>query len=705
MALSNGSASQVADIKHITSQLQSVGISELPQPAGVLLHPQRNPVDIYRAVIIDQLHKITGAEPEIVKNAVAWTQDQKHGDLVLPVPALRLKGKKPDELAAEIAEKFDSPLIEKPTVEKTSVRFFFKPEPLAKFVLPAIHQQQGNYGFNPTLGLEDPSQPQSRHKKVIVEYSSPNVAKEFHTGHLRSTIIGGFLVKMFERAGWEAISMNYLGDWGKQYGILSEGFEKYGDENELLKDPVKHLNTVYVKINQDNSAEQKPASILAEKKAELEKLKNPPKPKKQAKSKEAETASAPKWTDEQEQELQQVTAELEKVQQELVNKPSIDEKARRFFKRMVDGDEAALKNWQKFRDESIKAYEGMYSRLNIKFDDYSGESTVKVEDMEKVATVLAEKKISEEDRGAVIVDLSKHGLPTLGKTLVKKSDGTSLYLTRDLAANLERYEKYHFDHMIYVIASQQDVHVKQLFAILRLMGPPYSDVVAKCSNISFGMVKDPKGQTMSTRKGTVISLADSLDSAKEFMHEVMRRNEDKYKQVEEPEATADTLAISAIMVQDYSGKMVNGYNFDLEKMCSFEGDTGPYLQYSHARLCSIKRKAEVSEQEMLAADFSLITAKEGISLIRSLAQWPDVFLNTYKTQEPVTVLTYLFKMSHLLSSCYDAIDRNNKNAKTLSVMYAESREKKMALMAMYEAARIVLNNGMQLLGLTPVERM
>jgi arginyl-tRNA synthetase len=210
---------------------------------------------------------------------------------------------------------------------------------------------------------------------------------------------------------------------------------------------------------------------------------------------------------------------------------------------------------------------------------------------------------------------------------------------------------------------------------------------------------------MSTRKGTVVSLADSLDSCKDFMHDVMRKNKEKYEQVADPEGTADILAISSIMVQDYSGKMINGYNFDMEKMTSFEGDTGPYLQYSHARLCSMKRKADVPESAFATADFSLITAKEGVQLIRSLAQWPDVFLNTYKTNEPITVLVYLFKMTHLLSSCYDALDRSNGNAKTLSVMYAESPEKKIALMAMYEAARIVLNNGMKLLGLSPVERM
>ncbi|KAF1822407.1 arginyl-tRNA synthetase [Dissoconium aciculare CBS 342.82] len=670
------SQSSALDVEHITSQLQNVGISDLPKIEGVPLYVEHNPVDIYRAVIIDHVHRITGVEHPIINNAVQWTQDLKNGDLMLPVPALRLKGKKPDELAKEIVEKFDSPLFETPTIEKTFVRFFFKVGPLANFVIPTIHKQTSGYGFNSNLGREDPSNPQSRKKKVIVEYSSPNIAKEFHTGHLRSTIIGGFLIKMYRLAGWETLSMNYLGDWGKQYGVLSEGFEKYGSEQELENDPVKHLNDVYVKINRDNSEEQKTAKELTEAKDKLEKA-----------------------------ELQEAISKLEAEQQRLIDLPSIDEKARRFFKRMSDGDPEALKNYARFRQLSIDAYIKMYARLNITFDEYSGESTVKEEDMEKAATVLSEKGISEESKGAIIVDLAKHGAPTLGKTLVKKRDGTSLYLTRDIAANYERYEKHKFDLMVYVIANQQDVHVKQFFKILELMGSPYSEVVAKCQHVSFGMVKDPKGQTMSTRKGTVVSLADSLDSCKDFMHDVMRKNKEKYEQVADPEGTADILAISSIMVQDYSGKMINGYNFDMEKMTSFEGDTGPYLQYSHARLCSMKRKADVPESAFATADFSLITAKEGVQLIRSLAQWPDVFLNTYKTNEPITVLVYLFKMTHLLSSCYDALDRSNGNAKTLSVMYAESPEKKIALMAMYEAARIVLNNGMKLLGLSPVERM
>ncbi|TKA69596.1 hypothetical protein B0A55_09254 [Friedmanniomyces simplex] len=693
------------DVDHITTQLKKVGLSQPPTFPGVQLSQEYNPVDIYRAYIIEQIHHITGAEPAIINNAVAWTQDLKHGDLVLPVPALRLKGKKPDELATEIADKFDCPIVEKPIADKTFVRFFFKPGPLASLTLNYTLKQNAQYGFNPLLGLEDPSKPDGKRKRMIVEYSSPNIAKEFHTGHLRSTIIGGFMVKLYSAAGWETISMDYLGDWGKQYGMLSQGFEKYGSEAELERDPIKHLNEVYVKINQDNAEEQKEAKKLAERKDELEKTKNPPKPMKPKKGKENEAVPAVKWSEEQESELKDATAQLEKVQEELVAKPSIDEKARQFFKRMSDGDQEALKYWQKFRDLSIEAYKHMYARLSIAFDDYSGESTVKLEDMEKAAGVLQERGVSEDSKGAVIVDLAKHGAPKLGKTLVKKRDGTSLYLTRDIAANYERYEKYHFDHMIYVVASQQDVHLAQFFKILQLMGSPYSEVVAKCEHISFGMVKDPKGQTMSTRKGTVVSLSDSLDAAKEFMHGVMRKNEDKYQQVQDPEATADLLAISAIMVQDYAGKMINGYNFDMDRMTSFEGDTGPYLQYSHARVCSMARKAKVPREALENADFTLITAKEGVELVRALAQWPDVFLNTYKTREPVTVLTYLFRMTHMLSSCYDAKDVGNKNAKTMSVMYADSEEKKAALMGLYEAARQVLGNGMRLLGLKPVERM
>lgn len=701
-------------LDHITTTLDKLGISSLPSTTELGLYPESNPVDIYRVHIISKIQQITDAEPAIINAALQWTQTLDNGDLMLPVPALRLKGKKPDELAREIEAGFDSPLLEKVSAEKTFVRFFFKADALVQFVLPSVLKRRGQYGFNQRFGRENPQDLQSRKKRAIVEYSSPNIAKEFHTGHLRSTIIGGFLVKLYERAGWEVISMNYLGDWGKQYGVLSQGFDKYGSEEELQKDPIKHLNDVYVRINQDNHAEQKPLAELKNRVVEMKKQKEPPKPKKAAKGQPAPPPPEHTWTDEQEAELQETIKKMLETQEQLTQKPSIDEKARQFFKRMTDNDPEAIKNWQRFRDLSIDRYEGMYGRLNIHFDDYSGESQVAEDDMQAASRILSDKGISEESEGAVMVNFEKHKAPKLGTALVQKRDGTSLYLTRDIAANQERYIKYGFDEMLYVIADQQNTHVAQFFKILELMGGPYAEAAARCKHVTFGMVKAADGQTMSTRKGTVVSLADALDDIKDYMHSVMKKTPEKYDKVPNKDWTADVLGISSIMIQDFTGKRINGYAFNKEKMTSYEGDTGPYLQYAHARLCSIKREAAAKfnlasdGSELLDADFSLLLqSREAVELIRLLAQFPDVFNNTLKTLEPVTVLTYLFKLTHQVSSVYEAKDsREGKgNAKVMSVMYAETEEKRRAVLALYDAARQVLRNGMEVLGLTPVEAM
>lgn len=370
----------------------------------------------------------------------------------------------------------------------------------------------------------------------------------------------------------------------------------------------------------------------------------------------------------------------------IIGENGIDEKARRYFKAMVDGNPEAVGLWRKFRALSIEKYKDTYARLNIHYDEYSGESQVKDESMEKAAQILEEKHVSEPSQGATIVDLSKHGAKKLGKTLVKKKDGTSLYLTRDIGAMIERDQKFHFDKMIYVVANQQDLYVAQLFKIVELMG--MKELASKCQHINFGMVLG-----MSTRKGTAKFLDDILRDVGDKMHEVMRSNQEKYQQVEDPEKTADILGISAVMVQDMTGKRINNYDFDMNRMTSFEGDTGPYLQYAHARLCSITRKADIPEEELIDADLSLLTEKHAIDLIRSLAQWPDVVQNTLKTLEPITTLTYLFKMTHALSASYDH----------LQIVGSELPIKK-ARLALYTCARQVLWNGMRLLGLSPVKR-
>jgi arginyl-tRNA synthetase len=631
----------------LTKSLKTLGL-ENPLEEYPGCHPEVNPVDVYRSHITSILADITGVDKSIVYPSLQWTQTLEKGDLVLPVAALRVKGKKPNELSEEWAAKFpETPLVNKPVANGPFLQFYFKVDKLTQIVVPTVLERTTDFGSNKYNGLKDPKDPSKGKKRIIVEFSSPNIAKPFHAGHLRSTIIGGFLSNLYAVAGWDVVRINYLGDWGKQYGLLALGFAKYGDEAALTADPINHLYEIYVKINKDMSAEKEEMTAL---------------------------------------EAAGKVEEAKKIKDE-----GLDEQARRYFKAMTDGEEAAIAQWQRFRNLSITRYMETYARLNIHFDDYSGESQVSETLMAETGRKMAEMGISEESEGAVIVDFTKHVAGKAGKALerpvIRKKDGTALYLTRDISEMLQRVEKYHFDKMIYVVASQQDLHLKQLFKIIELMG--YKELAEQVQHINFGLVLG-----MSTRKGTVKFLDDILRDVGDYMHEVMRKNAAKYEQVENPDAVADILGISAVMVQDMRGKRINNYTFDMNAMTSFEGDTGPYLQYAHARICSITRRANLSKEEIASADLSLLTEPHAADLVRVLSQYPDVVQNTLKTLEPTTILTYLFKMTHTLSSSYDH----------LRIVGSEPELMK-ARMALYDAARVVLNNGMRILGLSPVERM
>ncbi|KAL8905127.1 MAG: hypothetical protein Q9207_002828 [Kuettlingeria erythrocarpa] len=616
-----------------------------------------NPVAMYRSHISELLAPIAKKPAKDIYDRLSWTQTFDKGDLGLAVPSLRVPPKEASAKAAEWAANFPlSDLVEKPVVAGTFIQFFFKPQPLTKLIVRSILREKKLFGTNPKLGLRDESDPSKGKKRVVIDFSSPNIAKPFHAGHLRSTIIGGFLANLYEAAGWDVVRVNYLGDWGRQFGLLAEAYRMYGSEEKLEQDPIGHLFDIYVEVNKVSKPEE---DEIKEKKEHLEKL-----------------AADKKDTTELEKEI------------ELLESKSVNEKARQYFKRMENGDPDALATWKRFRDLSIERYKKTYARLNIHYDSYSGESQVEKERMDRATEQLEKSGVSEDSRGAVIVDLTKNPkTKSLGKALVRKRDGSSLYLTRDIGEAVKRCELYDPDKLIYVVATQQDLHLAQSFKILELMG--HQDIAEKCQHVKFGMV-----QGMSTRKGTVKFLDDILRDVGDKMHEVMKGNEKKYQQVEDPEQTADTLGITAVMVQDMTGKRINNYEFSLERMTSFEGDTGPYLQYAHARLCSITRKAGLTAEDLEAADLSLLQESHAINLVRALSSWPDVVQNTLKTQEPVTVLSYLFKMTHMLSSSYDV----------LQVVGSEPETKK-ARMALYEAARQVLNNGMKLLGLSPVERM
>jgi arginyl-tRNA synthetase len=362
--------------------------------------------------------------------------------------------------------------LEKVVAAGTFLQFFISNKAITSLILPQILKLDTKYGTN-TI---------DKGKKVIIEFSSPNIAKPFHAGHLRSTIIGAFLANLHEASGWEVIRMNYLGDWGKQFGLLAVGFEMYGNEELLEKNPIQHLYDVYVKVNTTVYDEK-------EEDAKAHGVDWPP----PGKDKKVKNEKGGEEVDPEEFDAtDNAPAVAKEGEHKYTPESKTEVKAREFFHRMehgnapcaflMIGDKEALAVWERFRDFSIHRYVETYKRLNITYDVYSGESQVSPESIAKASSILEEKKLLVEDKGAVLINLEKY---KLAKPLIKKRDGTSLYLTRDIGAAKQRYDQYKFDKMVYVVASQQDLHIKQLFKVLELMGYEWAK---NCVHVNFGMV-------------------------------------------------------------------------------------------------------------------------------------------------------------------------------------------------------------------------
>ena len=347
---------------------------------------------------------------------------------------------------------------------------------------------------------------------------------------------------------------------------------------------------------------------------------------------------------------------------------------------MEQGDAEVLDLWRRFRDLSILKYREIYARLNVDFDVYSGESFYS-EHMKEVIQMLEEKELLREDRGAKIIDLKPYKLTP---AVIVKSDGTTLYITRDIAAAIDRKRSYSFDKLCYVTGAGQGVHFAQLFKILELMG---FDWHRQCEHVNFGMVKG-----MKTRKGEVVFLEDILNEAKRCMHEVMQRNQEKYSQVEDPESVSDIVGLSAVLIQDMQARRIKDYEFDWTRITSFEGDTGPYLQFTHARLASIERRQGIAVRG--DADVNLLTEDVAFEVCEKLARFPEILESAMESLEPCTIVNYLFGLCHSLSAAFDQLWVRGAEPKT-----AEAR------MLFYWASRMVLHRGLQILGLTPLERM
>ncbi|KAI0532330.1 arginyl-tRNA synthetase [Xylaria digitata] len=610
-----------------------------------------NPLDRFREAISGQVAHILGVDAKLVFDGLDRTSTLNKGDLVLAIPRFRLKGVPYAELVAKVVAEFkqiQGARVEVPTADGQFLHFFFNPNELPSTLLPLILQQRYDYGFDPQYGRRDQLNPEAGKKTIIIEFSSPNIAKKFHAGHLQSTIIGDSLFNLYERSGYNVIRMNYLRDWGSRglaYGLLACGWERYSDEAAFSRNPIGHLFDIYVKISADFEPEE-----------------------------EAFKAATKRGED---------TSELESK--------GLLGQAKACFKRMEDGDQDALQLWQRFRSLSIKKYQETYGQLNIHFDAYSGESQVKRETMENAEMVLRDQGVTGFKDGAWLVDSSKHGAKALQVAITRNRNGTSNYLLRDIGAAIQRYNEYHFDEMVYVVMAEQETHLQRLFKTLSLMGNNYEAFSKTMKHVTLGKVKG-----MPTRKGNVKFLDDILADVGDFMHNLMRRNEEKYSQVTDPQRTAELLGISAIMAQDLSGKRANNYEFNLERMTSFEGDTGPYLQYAHVRLSSIFQKVDISRDGMLTADFSVLPdSPHAIRLLRIIAQFPDVVKQALKTLELTTILTYLFKLAQQLSSSYEHLKVLNP---------PEGRVVSVAQAALYEAACQTLHDGMLLLGLTPLNR-
>lgn len=351
----------------------------------------------------------------------------------------------------------------------------------------------------------------------MIDYSSPNIAKPFHAGHLRSTILGNFIKRIHDACGYKTVGINYLGDWGKQYGLLAIGFNLFGDEMELQRDPIHHLYQVYVKINS-----------LAKEDSE------------------------------------------------------INTQANAYFKKMEQGDKEALSQWKRFRDLSIDSYKHIYKRLSIDFDVYSGESQTEPYISQIYDMLEKYKLIQISEDGAWTVDLEEY---KLGKAIVKRADGTSLYMTRDLASLALRRDMFgEVKKAVYVVGTEQELYLKQLFKISELIHQHDNAWPTELYHANFGRVLG-----MSTRKGTVIFLQDILDTAKEHMLENIKAGNqfklDELEQESRLDQVADNLGSSSVIIQDMVAKRLKNYEFSWDRMTAAKGYTGVFLQYTHARMC------------------------------------------------------------------------------------------------------------------------
>ncbi|NMB08828.1 MAG: arginine--tRNA ligase [Tissierellia bacterium] len=546
---------------------------------------------------------------EEIENLVEIPPNYDMGDYAFPCFRLAKEFKKaPNLIAEELAEKIDGGVYFNEIKNVGPyINFFVNTEKLVETVLNSVMEEKEKFGST-NIG---------KGRKVLVEFSSPNIAKPFHIGHIRSTVIGNSLYKIFRFQGFDSVALNHLGDYGTQFGMLIAAYKKWGDREVIEEDPINELLKLYVRFNKEAEKDE-----------------------------------------------------------------SLREEARYWFKELEDGNnQEALELWQWMRDISLKEFNIVYDMLNIKFDSYAGESFYS-DKMPKVIEEMEEKGMLKESRGAMIVDLEEYNMPP---ALITKSDGSTLYTTRDIAAAFYRKEHYDFYKNIYVVASEQNLHFKQWIKVVELMG---YDWAKDCIHVPFGMVSLEEGK-LSTREGKVVFLEDVLNKAVESTLAII---EERNPDLENKEEVAKQVGIGAVVFQELFNNRIKDYVFSWDRTLSFEGETGPYVQYTHARANSLLDKGEFSLANKV--DYSLLIAEEEINIIRLLYQFPEIVIDAMEKLEPSFITRHITEIAKAFNKFYNSCP----------ILTVEKELKNARLMLVF-ATKTVIRTGLDLLGIEAPNRM
>ena len=535
-----------------------------------------------------------------------YPPDSKMGDLALPCfkmsKVLRMA---PVKIAATIAEGLDAPCVARAEAVNGYLNIFLDGKALGEKVVCEVREKGDKYGA-PDFG---------KGKTVVLDYSSPNVAKPFHIGHLGTTVIGHSLKKLHEFAGYSCVGINYLGDWGTQFGKLIVAYRKWGNKELIEEGGIDKLVELYVKFHEAAEAD-----------------------------------------------------------------PSLNDEARAEFRKLELNDEDNIALWKWFVEISLAEYKKTYAQLDIEFDSYKGESFY-TDKMPAQVQKLRDMGIMKIDDGASIVDLEEYGMPPC---LILKRDGSTLYPTRDIAAAVYRKQTYDFDKAIYVTSAGQSLHFAQWFKVVELMGYDWFD---KLVHVPYGTVSI-NGEKLATRTGNVILLRDLFATAIEKVAAIM---EEKNPNLEGKEKIAEQIGVGAVVFYYLSNNRIRDINFVMEDALSFEGNTGPYVQYTYARTCSVLSKSGSYDK---TAELCVTTAEES-ELIKVLARFEEHVCDAIDTYEPMVITRYIL----------DVAGAYNRFYHNCSILGAENEQIKNTRLALTEAAKAVLGNAFGLICLAKTEKV